>query len=426
MRRRSIAVAVFGLLPAAAGATAFGVFQHGGRATGQAGAFTARAADPSALTYNPAAITRLEGLQLQAGLDFSAPRDDYTSPSGSHAANHVIDFAPEVYLTWRAPASALPLAFGVGLDAPVWYQTDWDTALFPGRFLTRHVALRVLEVHPVLAYELDERWSVGGGLRYVRGEWEQGGNALVAGGLDPTAFPVEATWDADADVDGYGFDLGAQFSTEVWGFGAVLRGPLELEGRPRLTVDLREGGVPPAVETVVDSNLARLRRLPVPTSFEIAPELRTGVWLAPYPELRLELDVAYAAWSQTDNDELLLPQGAADATPIRRDRDWDDTLSLRLGAEGELVAGWTLFGGVAFESSPVSGTTLEPGFPRGDALVYAAGFGFDFPQLSFDVGYSLHDYDPSGARGQELRAPAVTSRYSAHEQVFAVSARWRF
>ena len=42
-----------------AGAVDFGIFQHGGRTTGQAGAFVARASDPSALTYNPAAITRL-------------------------------------------------------------------------------------------------------------------------------------------------------------------------------------------------------------------------------------------------------------------------------------------------------------------------------------------------------------------------------
>jgi hypothetical protein len=249
---------------------------------------------------------------------------------------------------------------------------------------------------------------------------------LVAGGLDPDAFPVEATWDADADVDGYGVDLALHFSTEVWGFGAVLRGPLELEGRPRLSVGIRDGQTPTSLRDEVDGNLDRLRRLPVPAAFEIAPELRTGVWLAPYPELRLELDLGYAAWSRTDNRQLLLPEGAADAAPLRRGRDWDDTLSLRLGAEGELGAGWTLCGGVAFESSPTRGATLEPGFPRGDALVYAAGFGFDFPQLSFDLGYSLHDYDDQGARGQEPRSPEVASRYSAREQVFAASARWRF
>ncbi|HYH46879.1 MAG TPA: transporter, partial [Thermoanaerobaculia bacterium] len=69
MRHQRLALAaVLLLVPQLAAASGFGLFQHGGRATGQVGAFTARAADPSAVTYNPAALTRVPGLQLQAGL----------------------------------------------------------------------------------------------------------------------------------------------------------------------------------------------------------------------------------------------------------------------------------------------------------------------------------------------------------------------
>src|SRR3954452_22610231 len=105
-----------------ASASGFGLFQHGARATGQAGAFTARASDPSALTYNPAAITKLPGLQLQAGLDFNNATVDYGSTSGSFSAKHIIDFPPAVYLTWKAKEN--PIAFGVGIDAPYWYKVD--------------------------------------------------------------------------------------------------------------------------------------------------------------------------------------------------------------------------------------------------------------------------------------------------------------
>src|SRR5690349_9707291 len=66
-----------------AAALNFGLFQHGGRAMGQVGAFTARASEPSAVTYNPAAITQLEGLQTQAGLDFNNADDEYKSSTES-------------------------------------------------------------------------------------------------------------------------------------------------------------------------------------------------------------------------------------------------------------------------------------------------------------------------------------------------------
>jgi long-chain fatty acid transport protein len=69
-----------------ASASGFGLFQHGGRAMGQAGAFTARASEPSALTYNPAAITKLDGFQVQAGLDLNNASDEYRSATGSFSA----------------------------------------------------------------------------------------------------------------------------------------------------------------------------------------------------------------------------------------------------------------------------------------------------------------------------------------------------
>ena len=130
----------FALLAAApAAASGFNAFQHGGRATGQAGAFTARAADPSAVTYNPAAITRLGGFQFQAGLDFSAPLDDYQTARGDFAARHLIGFPPAVYATWTPERAAL--SWGLGIDSPIFYSTRWPVAS-PGRFLSSEVKVR--------------------------------------------------------------------------------------------------------------------------------------------------------------------------------------------------------------------------------------------------------------------------------------------
>ena len=147
--------------------------------------------------------------------------------------------------------------------------------------------------------------------------------------------------------------------------------------------------------------------------------------LAPYPELRLELDLAHRGWSSLDETSVTFDPDAFRRGPTERTRrDWDDTLSLRLGLEGDVSDALAVFGGVALEPSPVPDGTVEPGFPRADATVYAVGASWSFPKLSFDLGYSFHDYDDRAARGQEPD-PAVSGRYSAHDQVWAVSARWR-
>jgi len=60
-------VLLFGRPPDALGADEFTVFNQGARAAGMANAFVARASDPSAVWYNPAALARLDGFQIAAG-----------------------------------------------------------------------------------------------------------------------------------------------------------------------------------------------------------------------------------------------------------------------------------------------------------------------------------------------------------------------
>jgi long-chain fatty acid transport protein len=410
-----------------AAASGFSLFQHGGRAMGQAGAFTARAPEPSAVTYNPAAITRLEGFQAQAGLDFNHSRDDYDSPTGSFAAKHIIQFPPSLYATWTPEESSW--SFGLGFDTPFYQNLDWQPVAFPGRFLTRRFELRVWEVHPVLAWKFGEGWSVGGGVRYVFGDLAQEDNGRfllqvqTPGGTVP--IPVEVERNAEADVDDLGWDLALHFDAPAWGWGAVYRSPVQLEGNGRLDYNPRD--VPSGFPDLDAQLRGRFADGSSRQSFEIPRELRGGVWYAPYPELRLELDASYQSWSSLENTDVTYdPDGFGDGPTVTTRRDWDDTLSLRLGLEGDITERFVLFGGIAWEPSPVPGGRVEPGFPRGDATVYATGFSYNFPQLSFDVGYSFHDHDSQGASGQEPFNPGVSGTYSAKDQVWGVSARWRF
>lgn len=279
------------LAAGSAAATSFGLFQHGGRAMGQAGAFTARASEPSAVTYNPAAITRLDGLQIQAGLDFKQAETEYSSATGDFSAKHIIDFPPHIYLTWK-PGSG-PFAFGLGLDAPFWYTNDWEPRLFPGRFLQRRVELNLFELHPVFAYDLGAGWSVGGGLRYVAGDLEQDDNVVVTVPFQGQNLPVELERNASTKVDDLAWDLALHYAAPSWGLGAVYRSQVDLKGdgdvhhEPR---DLIVPGLEAPVRQRFPEGDARL-------TFELPREIRGGIWYAPYPELRIELDTAWQSWS---------------------------------------------------------------------------------------------------------------------------------
>jgi long-chain fatty acid transport protein len=410
-----------------ASASGFGLFQHGGRAMGQVGAFTARASEPSALTYNPAAITRLEGFQLQAGLDFNNAQDKYSSATGTFSANHVIQFPPAVYMTWKQRHG--PFAFGLGVDSPFYYNVEWRPALFPGRFLTRRFELRIYEIHPVLAYDLGEGWSMGGGVRYAFGNLDQDDNARLLfsaspPGTIPQPFLIEVERTASADVDAIAWDLALHYAAPSWGWGVVYRSPERLKGNGDANYSPRD--VPAGVPGLDAAIRARLVNGSSRQSFEIPREARAGIWYAPYPELRIELDASFQGWSSLKATDVTYdPNVFGDGPTVHTPRDWKDTTSLRLGFEGDITDSFMLFGGIAQEPSPVPGRTLEPGFPRGDALVYGAGFTVNLPRISFDLGYSLHDHDDRGASNQEPFNPTRTGTYSATDQVWGFAVRWR-
>lgn len=412
------------------------LFQHGGRATAQVGAFVARAGDAGALDYNPAAIARLPGSHYQLGFDYTAPVDEYDSATGSFEQDKLITESPALYASWHLPEEYYPLAFGIGVDHRAWYLADWAPALFPGRFVTRVQRLQLWSVHPVVAYQLGERWSVGAGLRYYTGKVEEGRNQVLRFSVaappgPPQDFDVEVARTAEADVDGQSVDLGLHYGTERWGWGLTLDSGGKLKGNGDVRYEPRDVPSNAGLQTQLTSALASGSTR---QSFELPAELRTGLWFSAGDSARFELDLAWAGWSAVDTtttgysrDAFVpltgSPPQAGPATE-RRDRGWKDTLSARLGSEWDIGERWMVSAGLGLEPSPVPGRTVEPGFARGDALVFGTGISYRIRDISFDLGYSFFQYDKRSAGGQELQHPQVTSSYKSRDQVFGFSVSW--
>lgn len=418
-----VAFALALLTPGIARATAFGIFQHGGRAAAQAGALVARADDAAAVRYNPAGLATLDGWHGQAGLDFQAPDEEFSTGAQTDAPKHVIQFPPEIYLSWKPSASRLPLVFGLGVDSPFWTIEDWNTALFPGRFDVVRQELTLFEVRPTVAWAIGERWSVGGALRYVTGSDETTFETRESFLGSQTLVPWEITSHAKATVDGYGVDFGVRYAAPSWGLGATLSSGVALDGSGAIEHQPRDFFADAQAEA--DFN-ARFTGGPARLDFELPATLALGVWWAPRPELSIEVDAAWSGWSALDRTSIELEASPYSTPPpaLDRRRDWKDTLSLRMGGEWRFTSGWTARGGLALEPSPVPDATAEPGFARGDATVIALGGGYDFEWIAFDLGYSRHLY---ADRDAALRGEALPIRgtFSGASHVFSISARWK-
>jgi long-chain fatty acid transport protein len=99
------------------------IYEHGARAIGMAGAYTAIAEGPSAVFYNPAGITANAGLQIGLGTALIKPMGSFTSASGVKTDQESQLYYPShLYATYQINEK---LTAGFGFFTPFGLGTDW-------------------------------------------------------------------------------------------------------------------------------------------------------------------------------------------------------------------------------------------------------------------------------------------------------------
>src|ERR1035437_31617 len=110
IRPRIILAVSLALAPAWANAVGFRLPNQDPDAIARGNAFVATADNPSAIYYNPAGITQLEGQNIRAGLYMVSGGYDFTSPSGQ-TAKASADFQPVPQLYYVFSPEAFPRSF---------------------------------------------------------------------------------------------------------------------------------------------------------------------------------------------------------------------------------------------------------------------------------------------------------------------------
>jgi long-chain fatty acid transport protein len=106
------------LLPSPSGAVGLRPPNQDPEAIARGNAFVGTADNASAIYYNPAGITQLEGQNVQAGLYLVSPAIEYESPTGAKfSASSDFDVVPQFYYVFSPPNLPLPLSFGLGAYA---------------------------------------------------------------------------------------------------------------------------------------------------------------------------------------------------------------------------------------------------------------------------------------------------------------------
>ena len=354
---------------------------QGTAASAMSNAYAAQADDPSAVHYNPAGMTQLQGVQVMGGALISGGSTNFTSLTGANARgdrNGSAAWPPPGHTFITANLKDLgvttlgDLTIGIGLTVPFGSLTRWPND-GPFRTATTFNTLPLLDIKPTLAYKATENLSLGLGADIYTfsglvGEGQVEKQSVWPGGLGiPVGSKVELS----------GKDTAAGFNASL--LYTALR---NADGKPTANIGIVYRSQ--ATLHLSGALLANGAKVSDAKATLVLPQVMTGA-IALWPvrtqerEWKLELDVDYAGWKSVRNLDVTLANG----TTIPQPQNWKSTYAVMLGTEYKWLAleslpNWevALRAGYTNQQQQMPDLTYDPGIPSSDLHVVGGGVGF--------------------------------------------------
>lgn len=149
--------------PAPALSQAFGINEIGTCAASRGFAVTGSPCkDASSIFWNPGAITSQKGWSGLAGAAVIIINGSFEQDTTfrKHEGDVPTAIVPHAFVSYRGENSKL--AYGLGFYVPYGLTSQWKDD-FPGRFQAQKASLATIYVQPNIAYQINDKWSVGGG-----------------------------------------------------------------------------------------------------------------------------------------------------------------------------------------------------------------------------------------------------------------------
>jgi long-chain fatty acid transport protein len=286
-----------------------------------AGAGAALPLDSSAVTTNPAGMSQLDQ-RLDIGATYFSPDVDYKAHSEAHMVAH-----DGVTMSSRTNACCIPMAgvvlplndkwvFGAGLQGTCGMGVDYPPNLYYNVTYTQYCQMRFV---PALAYSINDKWSVGGGvsINYAQMEYEAGS-------------PLEVAHD-----DGEAFGLGGTIGT-LYRLTDQVSAALVYESKQEFR------------DFTFHTPLGRdALRLDQPQS------IAGGLGIHPTRSLRAAFDILWIDWPQTmGEDSPVYTRNSSGAATWNM--DWDEQFVYRVGAQWDLSENVALRAGYNYGRHPLN------------------------------------------------------------------------
>ncbi len=336
-------------------------------ATARGEAFAATADNPSAVYYNPAGITQLEGHQARFGVYGIDLGVSYTSPAGKKYDNSKdLHAVPQIFYTFTPEKS--PVSFGFGAYSPYGLSSEWpeDTGF---RSVVLGGKLTYLTLNPVVAWQITPTLSVGGGAMINYAE------ADLRSGLSP--FPGVGQSRLNGSGWAPGFNAGI-----LWKPCEKVQIGLNYRSESRIPLD----GYLDIASPVFSAHPDAKAELPFPQTFV------AGISYRPTPDWNLEFDIEWNDWNRLNSMSVHAPQAPFLDSAIAF--NWQSSFYYEFGATRYLGGGWSVSAGYIFNENSVPDHDFTPLVTDLDRHFVSFGGGYKHGRLSVDLAYQL-GYGPT-------------------------------
>lgn len=326
-------------------------------ATGRGNAFVATADNPSAIYYNPAGLTQLEGTHVSANLYSVSANSDYSGTAGSASMVDDTQNIPALYATWKPQGS--PMAFGLGIYAPFGLATEW-----PDASPLRTFALKNEQTYRTynfsVAWQASPEFSFGGSFTYNQVDTDLNRAIGLFGPTDRFRF--------EGDGHAFGASLGLLWKPSP-------RHSFGLSYTHHTSVTLRG----------TSSTIPLVASEPASADFVFPETVIVGWSYRPIPEWNLEVNLDWTNWNRFNTATVTKVSGN---TPLPF--NWESGLFYEFGATRYLSHGWLLSAGYCFTENSTPDATYTPAVPDSDKAFYSLGVGYRSANKGFSADLAWH------------------------------------
>lgn len=428
-KRMEAVLASFVILVTVFSAKAFGIGSGGYRnevvdaeAAGKGFSFVAQADNPSAVQYNPAGLTQLEGSQITVGYAYEAPRFSVDSKATGDNVNmqKQVFYLPNVYFVTELKNKNL--RFGFGANSPYGLSTDWANDSF-ARNVSTESNVKMMNYNPTVAYKVNDRVSIGGGLDFFTADVNKHkvvSATLSSSGGDFQLKGSDESW-------GYNFGILVRPS-EKHRIGISYRSEIDLTLEGTVSLDgLNATGQ--AIFGAASYTTKMKSKSTIPRSIAL------GYAYQPNNKWTIEADAEWTDWSCVEEEFLTYPDetlGSLKSSTLNTDnpasRDWRSVWAYGIGAEYQATDKLELRGGLLYEETPIPSVNFEPVLPDAGKYGITTGFGYVLKDVKIDASYAFlkyRDRDVTNDIGASS-ASNIDGKYKGYVNILALSFTYKY